>query len=126
MTPRQLETFKRLLFDRLTETFRGVQHDLRTNAAREPFAQEDPGDEGDSSVHIEHEDLLLRLSERDARIAQAMQEALNRINRGEFGICLDCGNAIELERLMAVPWALRCADDQQIREQGTQEHAPTL
>lgn len=38
--------------------------------------------------------------------------ARNRIMRGDFGICIECGEAIERARLNASPTASRCTDCQ--------------
>lgn len=38
--------------------------------------------------------------------------ALQRIDRGEYGICEACGEPIEERRLDAVPWARRCFADE--------------
>ena len=41
-----------------------------------------------------------------------IDEALRRIDRGEYGVCEDCGEPIEEPRLEAVPWAKRCFADE--------------
>jgi DnaK suppressor protein len=38
--------------------------------------------------------------------------ALQRIDRGEYGICEGCDQPIEERRLEAVPWARRCFADE--------------
>ncbi|MGB0468680.1 MAG: TraR/DksA family transcriptional regulator [Pontibacterium sp.] len=35
-------------------------------------------------------------------------DALNRISEGDYGVCLDCGEEVELNRLKANPIAARC------------------
>ena len=37
-----------------------------------------------------------------------IQHALERMNDGSFGICVDCGGPIGLRRLQALPWASHC------------------
>jgi DnaK suppressor protein len=44
--------------------------------------------------------------------------ALERIDDGEFGICLDCEEAISRKRLAAVPWAGYCLHCQELRDAG--------
>jgi DnaK suppressor protein len=44
-----------------------------------------------------------------ARLA-AVDGALERIERDEYGRCQSCGREIALERLEAVPWARLCID----------------
>ena len=38
--------------------------------------------------------------------------ALQRLDEGTYGICIDCGEDIPAERLEAIPEAIRCIDDQ--------------
>ena len=42
-----------------------------------------------------------------------VQAALQRIDRGEYGFCIDCGREIPEKRLEAVPWTLYCLEDQE-------------
>lgn len=37
-----------------------------------------------------------------------VKAALARIDNNSYGICVDCGKAIELKRLTAVPYASKC------------------
>jgi DnaK suppressor protein len=37
-----------------------------------------------------------------------VEEALRRISRGNYGICADCRRPILRDRLIAIPWAVRC------------------
>jgi DnaK suppressor protein len=34
--------------------------------------------------------------------------ALDRLESGDYGICVDCGDRISPKRLAAIPWASRC------------------
>jgi DnaK suppressor protein len=43
----------------------------------------------------------------------AIRSALQRIDEGSFGTCIDCGRPIELARLEAVPWTPYCRGDQE-------------
>ncbi len=45
---------------------------------------------------------------RDASELQRIDLALQRMETGQYGICLDCGEDIGLARLRAEPSALRC------------------
>ncbi len=46
-----------------------------------------------------------------------VNDALRRMDEGKYGICLDCGKDIPLERLEARPYALRCLEDQAKEDQ---------
>jgi len=50
-----------------------------------------------------------------------VRDALQRIENGTYGKCIDCGRPIEPERLEAVPWTPYCRKDQEIHDR---EHAP--
>ena len=58
---------------------------------------------GNNEVHIQ-----LKLKQTDAKILQAIEEALRRIEKGIFGICRDCGEEIAAPRLNAIPWTRVC------------------
>src|SRR6202140_117528 len=58
---------------------------------------------GNNEVHIQ-----LRLKQTDAKILQAIEEALWRIEKGTFGVCRDCGEPIAEARLNAIPWTRVC------------------
>jgi DnaK suppressor protein len=58
---------------------------------------------GNNEVHIQ-----LKLKQTDAKILQAIEEALQRIDKGTYGICRDCGEEIAAPRLNAIPWTRVC------------------
>ncbi len=52
----------------------------------------------------------LRLRERDQRLLKKIDEALERITSGTFGICESCGQEIGLKRLQARPVTTLCIE----------------
>jgi DnaK suppressor protein len=58
---------------------------------------------GNNEVHIQ-----LKLKQTDAKILQAIEEALYRMEKGLYGICRDCGDPIAPARLEAIPWTRVC------------------
>ena len=58
---------------------------------------------GNNEVHIQ-----LRLKATDAKILQAIEEALWRIEKGTYGLCRDCAEPIAEARLNAIPWTRVC------------------
>jgi DnaK suppressor protein len=58
---------------------------------------------GNNEVHI-----ALKLKQTDAKILQAIEEALWRIEKGSYGVCRDCGESIAEARLKAIPWTRVC------------------
>ncbi len=45
---------------------------------------------------------------REGKFLNYLEDALKRIEKGEYGRCIDCGRLIEKERLEAVPHAQLC------------------
>src|SRR5688500_12045048 len=58
---------------------------------------------GNNEVHI-----ALKLKQTDAKILQAIEEALFRLEKGTYGVCRDCGEPIAAARLNAIPWTGVC------------------
>src|SRR6266705_1425086 len=58
---------------------------------------------GNNEVHIQ-----LKLKQTDAKILQAIEEALSRLDKGTYGVCRDCGEMIAEARLNAIPWTRSC------------------
>ena len=57
-----------------------------------------------------------RTLERDTKNLTQIDAALKRIDHGEFGICLDCEEAIAPKRLAALPWAGFCLHCQELHD----------
>ena len=60
---------------------------------------------GTNEVHIQ-----LKLKQTDAKILQAIEEALLRLDDGSYGVCRDCGEDIAPARLNAIPWTRVCIE----------------
>jgi len=57
-----------------------------------------------------------RSLERQSKILGQIEAALERIQDGEFGVCLDCETPISPKRLAALPWAAYCLQCQESRD----------
>ena len=53
-------------------------------------------------------ELAIRHLDREAALLKSVEQALERIETGGFGICLHCEKMIPEKRLNAVPWAALC------------------
>lgn len=63
----------------------------------------------DDQAQISHDEFVsLRLNSLDYRQLRLINEALDRLASGEYGICVGCEEAIPAKRLMALPWARYC------------------
>jgi DnaK suppressor protein len=74
-----------------------------------PIALADHRTETDDDAVADLETVLDVASlERDDEELQALEEALARLEAGEYGVCIDCGEAIPIARLQAELQAQRC------------------
>ncbi len=68
----------------------------------------------DDQASVEHEEFISfqrnNLSHATLRL---VDEALDRLETGEYGICLACEEPISAKRLNAVPWAKHCVPCQE-------------
>jgi RNA polymerase-binding transcription factor DksA len=62
----------------------------------------------DQSPMFHDQYVALRINRLDYLQLESVEKALDRIQSGEYGVCLDCGDPISRARLTAIPWAIRC------------------
>ncbi len=88
----------------------------------------DPHDiqSGDWTQVDSERDLAQALDERETAALRAIDEALQRIANGTFGLCTDCGAEIPAARLHAAPTAQRCIDCQTRYERDHPGATPSL
>lgn len=65
-----------------------------------------------------------RTIEARRRMHREVTAALDLVDQGRYGLCEDCGEAIRIERLVAVPWATRCIACQTEHEMRTSPFIP--
>lgn len=65
-------------------------------------------DEGDASVADLLADIRIATVDNLVRESKEIEEALQRMTAGTYGVCEECGGYIEPARLLAHPTAKRC------------------
>jgi CBS domain-containing protein/RNA polymerase-binding transcription factor DksA len=78
-------------------------------------------DEADESQASQTSDMAMASRERLTQRRRQIRAALERLDRGEYGHCLDCGRLIEAARLRAMPEVETCLACQERREQAERE-----
>ncbi len=63
---------------------------------------------------------LTRLNETERLELRRIEAALQRIDEGRWGECVECGRPIETRRLEALAWAIRCTGCAEARERAGQ------
>ncbi|HZV83045.1 MAG TPA: TraR/DksA family transcriptional regulator, partial [Geobacteraceae bacterium] len=71
-------------------------------------SDETSGDIYDQASNERDRELLLLLGDREREKIRHIEEALTRLEEGEYGICEDCEEEIPLGRLKAMPFARLC------------------
>jgi len=69
---------------------------------------EPSGDIYDQASNERDRELALLLGDREREKIRSIDEALMRLDEGEYGICEDCEEEIPLGRLKAMPFARLC------------------
>lgn len=115
MTPEQLTRFKALF----EEARRNLIYSNTIVNEEFHLSKDDLLDETDQTTTEMEQAMRIRLRNREALYIKKIDEALHRIQEGNFGDCLDCGEPIELKRLEARPTTtccLSCKEEEERRE----------
>jgi len=62
------------------------------------------------------EDIEFALVQMKSETLNKINDALVRLEHGDYGNCFDCGQEIAEKRLRALPFAVRCKDCEEARE----------
>lgn len=73
-----------------------------------PLATDPSGDIYDQASNERERELTLLLGDREREKLRNIDEALQRIEDGEYGICEECEEEIPLGRLKVMPFARHC------------------
>jgi DnaK suppressor protein len=111
MNEQQLAFFKHRLQQMERELLQNA--DETTEHLRETVIVPDPADR--ATIEEEHA-LELRTRDRERKLLKKVQQALTRIESGEYGYCEETGDPIGIPRLLARPTATLSLEAQQRRE----------
>ena len=73
-------------------------------------------DSGDEALSLSLEKLQNSLQQSEIDELHLIDDALDRIKKGEYGLCIDCGQPISQQRLEIYPYAARCIVCQEAAE----------
>lgn len=119
---------RRLLRGRAAELREDIQRELRKyeNETYNQLADE-VADSGNQSWADLVSDVNIAEVTRDLDEIRDIDLALQRLAEGSYGICIDCGQEIDPERLEANPAAVRCIEDQRrFENRDRKKHYHTL
>lgn len=99
-------TLRRLLELRLGDLRADLQ---RASPPPEDHDASEVNDQKDSATQAQFAAVRNAEERRDIDEIVSVEAALHRLENGSYGICMQCGEPIAAQRLLAQPAALRCA-----------------
>ena len=117
MSRTRYSELKQMLVERRREIQAEVQGKMRdVRQAGEVGKLNDVFDAVESSEADIQEDIEFALIQMKSETLNKINEALGRLEQGDYGYCFDCGEEIAEKRLRALPFAVRCKDCEEARE----------
>lgn len=120
LSKKKKEYFRIWLTEMLNESLEKAQETL----ADMSDPKDRPCDFIDQASFSSNTGFALRIRDREAKLIKKIEEALQRLEDGTFGICEECGEEIPLKRLMARPvttLCIQCKKEQEAAERGRSE-----
>lgn len=115
MDKRKLKSYRDRLLERRESLVSQVAEAEMSSRERDLESTQDPAD---MAANAYTKELLISMSANDRKLLQLIDEALERVEDGEYGECVNCGEPVQEKRLDAVPWARYCLKCQDLQERG--------
>jgi DnaK suppressor protein len=115
MDKRRVKSYRDRLLDRREGLVGQVMEAELYSRERDSEATQDPAD---MAANAYTKELLFSMSANDRHLLELIDEALERIEGGEYGRCVHCDEPVQEKRLEAVPWARHCLRCQDLQERG--------
>ena len=106
---------KRMLEERRSEIQAQVQGKMR-DVRSEGGGKSEVFDAVESSEADIQDDIEFALIQMKSETLNKINDALIRLEQGDYGNCFECGEEIAEKRLRALPFAVRCKDCEEARE----------
>src|SRR6476619_8248320 len=115
------DELKRMLEERRRELQAEVQGKIRDVRAEASMGgKNEVFDAVESSEADIQDDIEFALIQMKSETLNKVNDALMRLEQGDYGNCFDCGEEIAEKRLRALPFAVRCKDCEEARENAEQ------
>jgi DnaK suppressor protein len=115
MNSKQAGKYRKLLEAKRAELLTRVQA-ARTSEQEGP--SELAPDLSDRATSTMNRDLSYQLTTGEREMLKRVDAALDRIEAGTYGECVNCSKKVQVGRLDAVPWARHCIDCQELQDLG--------
>ena len=117
-TTSRYQELKQMLEDRRRELQAEVQGKMRDVRAEGTWGskQSEVVDAVESSEADIQDEIEFALIQMKSETLNKINDALGRLEQGDYGNCFECGEEIAEKRLRALPFAVRCKDCEEARE----------
>ncbi len=115
MTPEKLRKNLIALRDRLTDSQASQRDTLTSESGR--FAARAPINMAEHASEEQELDMMVSRLNASSQTLSAIDEAIGRIDAGEFNVCEECKGEIGERRLSVQPWASLCVACQRKAEE---------
>jgi DnaK suppressor protein len=117
MTINRYRELRRILKERRDEMAGEVQDKIRlARAEGGQMSTRRVADANENSETDIQDDIEFALLQMKAETLTKISAALGRLEEGTYGYCYECGDEIGEGRLRALPFAARCKDCEEVRE----------
>jgi DnaK suppressor protein len=123
-TRRRNAELRELLQSRRKQLTGGMSAMIREVRSRSADEREAADSQDGTEADIQ-DDLSLALIQMKSETLRRIDAALRRVDAGEYGVCAECSQTISVERLRALPFAVRCTSCEGVREQRRAASAPS-
>ena len=115
MDKKKAESYKKRLLERREELLKAVSQSTQDGREADGDSTQDVADKAANAYTKE---FLFHQSDDNRRTLLLVDEALERVEDGSYGLCLVCNDEVQPRRLDAVPWARHCLECQEKQEKG--------
>lgn len=105
MKKADIEKFKELLIEERNRIIEDLYVD---NQEFSELDHAEVGDLVDQAYKYQEKELLINVSQNEMKTLNQIKSALKRIEEGNYGQCVVCGNDLNPNRLEALPYATEC------------------
>jgi DnaK suppressor protein len=115
MDKKKAEIYRKRLLEKRGELLRMVSKSDQDGREADEEGTQDVADKASNAYTKE---FLFHQSNDNRQILTLVDEALDRIKDGTYGVCVECQDEVQPKRLEAVPWARHCIECQAKQDEG--------
>lgn len=120
VTESKLQSIRKQLLKQRQELLSEAEQTLNSKISTEKESFPDPTDQAVAELD---NNFLLKLRGREQKLLKKIDEAIARIDNGNYGVCESCGGEINVKRLEARPVTTLCIECKTAQEEEEKRQA---